>query len=138
MIRIEQIMAHPLYIESMAGIQDAERDRIFCRHGLEHCLDVARILYIIVLEQHLDYDKEVIYAIILCLKDYIIGKEEIVKSQYSKSIPSTEQIKKYPNDSLKALLSLYYILRPQETDKYYNFDSVIESCIKIVQDKDGQ
>mgnify|MGYP000024882853 FL=1 len=83
-------------------------------------------------------DKEVIYAIILCLKDYIIGKEEIVKSQYSKSIPSTEQIKKYPNDSLKALLSLYYILRPQETDKYYNFDSVIESCIKIVQDKYGQ
>ena len=26
-----------------------------------------------------------------------MGKEEIVKSQYSKSIPSTEQIKKYPN-----------------------------------------
>jgi len=62
MIRIEQIMAHPLYIEAMAGIQDAERDRTFCRHGLEHCLDVARILYIMVLEQHLDYDKEVIYA----------------------------------------------------------------------------
>lgn len=83
-------------------------------------------------------NKEVIFAIILCLKDYIIGKGEIVTSLYSKSIPTTEQIKKYPNDSLIALLSLYYILRPQETDKYYNFDSVIESCIKIVEDKYGK
>lgn len=79
--------------------------------------------------------KEVIYAIILCLKDYITAKGEIVMSQYSKSIPSTDQIKKYPNDSLKALLSFYCTLRPQETDKYYNFDSVIESCIKTVENK---
>lgn len=80
MIRIEQIMAHPLYMEAMAGIQDAEQERIFCRHGLEHCLDVARILYIMVLEQHLDYEKEVIYAAAL-LHD--VGRYEEYRHQIS-------------------------------------------------------
>ena len=32
----------------------------------------------------------------------------------------------------------YDNMTEEETDKYYNFDSVIESCIKIVQDKYGQ
>lgn len=80
MIRIEQIMAHPLYRKAMSGIHDAEQERIFCRHGLEHCLDVARILYIMVLEQQLDYDKEVIYAVAL-LHD--IGRYEEYRNRIS-------------------------------------------------------
>ncbi len=34
----------------------------YCRHGLEHLLDVARISYIQVLEDGLDYDENVLYA----------------------------------------------------------------------------
>lgn len=92
MIRIEQIMAHPLYIKAMAGIQDAEQERIFCRHGLGHCLDVARILYIMVLEQQLDYDKEVIYAAAL-LHD--VGRyEEYIQqiSHHEAGIRMSEEI----------------------------------------------
>ena len=62
MKQIDQIMAHPLFKEAMCGIEDAEQDRIFCRHGMEHCLDVARILYIMVLERNLPYRKDMIYA----------------------------------------------------------------------------
>lgn len=46
----------------MKSIKKAEVDRIFCLHGIEHCLDVARISYIIALEEGLDIKKDVIYA----------------------------------------------------------------------------
>lgn len=39
-----------------------EKTRIFCNHGLEHFLDVARIAYIINLEENLGYSKEIIYV----------------------------------------------------------------------------
>ena len=62
MKRIEQLMEHPLFKEYMQFIEAAEADRRFCLHGYEHSLDVARICYIINLENQLGYDKEVIYA----------------------------------------------------------------------------
>jgi len=40
----------------------SERDRQFCKHDLSHALDVARIAYIINLEDGLDLPKEWIYA----------------------------------------------------------------------------
>jgi uncharacterized domain HDIG len=39
-----------------------EKDRIFCRHNIEHFMDVARIAYIMVLEKGLPINKEIIYA----------------------------------------------------------------------------
>ena len=39
-----------------------EKERIFCRHGMEHLLDVARIAYITNLEEGLGIEKDVIYA----------------------------------------------------------------------------
>ena len=80
MKQIDQIMAHPLFKEAMCGIEDAEQDRIFCRHGMEHCLDVARILYIMVLERNLPYRKDMIYATAL-LHD--IGRYEEYRGQVS-------------------------------------------------------
>ncbi len=40
----------------------AEENRTFCRHSVEHSLDVARILYIIVLEEKIQIKKDIIYA----------------------------------------------------------------------------
>lgn len=80
MRRIEQIMAHPVYQKNQKQIEEAEADRVFCKHGLDHALDVARILYIMVLEQGLAYEKDVIYAAAL-LHD--IGRYE----QYTTHIP---------------------------------------------------
>ncbi len=56
-----------------------EEKREFCRHNLEHFLDMSRIAYMMVLEKNLQYSKEVIYAIGL-LHD--IGRVE----QYEKGI----------------------------------------------------
>ena len=59
---IDYITTHPLFIKTMSEIEQAEADRIYCRHGLSHGLDVARIAYIRVRTQHLPYTKDVIYA----------------------------------------------------------------------------
>ena len=50
MKRIDQILSHPVFREQFALLQEAEKDRIFCRHTMEHFLDVARLMYIYNLE----------------------------------------------------------------------------------------
>ena len=62
MERVDAILRHPTFTAALAELHEQERERIFCRHGLEHLLDVARISYIQVLEGGLDYDKNVLYA----------------------------------------------------------------------------
>lgn len=62
MERIERIRNHPLYMSNQQRIDDMEVNRIFCCHGVNHSLDVARILYILTLEQGFSFDKDIIYA----------------------------------------------------------------------------
>ncbi len=62
MNHIDYITSHPLFIRTMSEIEQAEADRIYCRHGLSHGLDVARIAYIRVLTEHLPYSRDVVYA----------------------------------------------------------------------------
>ena len=55
MKNIDRIINHPLFIMSMKKIHDYEIDRVFCCHGIEHSLDVARVAYITNLEQNLGF-----------------------------------------------------------------------------------
>lgn len=80
MERIDKIMMHPVYQYHGRCIEEAEQDRVFCKHGLAHALDVARILYIMVLERNLSFDKDVVYAAAL-LHD--IGRAKQYKEQVS-------------------------------------------------------
>lgn len=54
MERIEKILHHRQYRIWLENNAVAEKDRIFCRHDLEHSLAVARISYILWLEQQGD------------------------------------------------------------------------------------
>jgi uncharacterized protein len=71
--RCQKIYDHPLYQKHFESLQELEKDRIFCRHTFEHFMDVARIAYIMNLEQELGLSKEIIYAAAL-LHD--IGRDE--------------------------------------------------------------
>jgi hypothetical protein len=44
------------------AIDAHEADRAFCKHGLNHLLDTARIAYILVLENGLNISKGMVYA----------------------------------------------------------------------------
>jgi putative nucleotidyltransferase with HDIG domain len=80
MLRVNQILTHPLFQRQLKQIEQLERERIFCRHGMEHLLSVARLAYLYSLEEKLDIPKELIYAAAL-LHD--IGRGE----QYLHDIP---------------------------------------------------
>ena len=75
--RIQQIWKHPLYQKHFHLLTESEKDRIFCRHTMEHFLDVARLMYLYNLEEQRGLDKEIIYAAAL-LHD--IGRYEQIKN----------------------------------------------------------
>lgn len=62
MKRINQILKNEEYIKYLKKNKEAEGDRIYCHHDIEHFLDVSRIAYIISLEEKLNLDKEILYA----------------------------------------------------------------------------
>lgn len=80
MDRIQKITAHPLWRQAVAEIRALEQDRVFCRHTVEHFVDVARLAYIENLERGLGISKALIYAAAL-LHD--IGRG----GQYARGIP---------------------------------------------------
>ena len=65
MKRVNEIYDHPVFQEKFRALQEAEKDRLFCKHTLEHLIDVARLMYLFALEQELVVSKEVIYALAL-------------------------------------------------------------------------
>lgn len=59
---VDKILEHPKFIKYMKLNAKAEKKRKFCCHDIQHALDVARVAYIIVLENRYDLSKEMIYA----------------------------------------------------------------------------
>lgn len=80
MERVNNILNNNKYKEYIELIENLESSRVFCRHDLKHFIDVARIAYILVLENGLDIKKELVYAAAL-LHD--IGRW----AQYKNGIP---------------------------------------------------
>lgn len=80
MEQVKKICAHPIWKWHMEHLEEYESERIFCRHGIQHLLDVARIAYIENLENGYGFSKELIYSAAL-LHD--IGRF----LQYTQGIP---------------------------------------------------
>ena len=80
MERYQKIAKHEKFQYYMEKTRKAEEKRIFCRHNWDHLLAVARIAYILVLEEGLDISRDLVYATAF-LHD--IGKAE----QYQRGIP---------------------------------------------------
>ena len=62
MTRVNRIWNHSVYQSSLHNIEELERERIFCGHGVRHLLDTARLAYIENLEMGLCISKDMIYA----------------------------------------------------------------------------
>lgn len=96
MERFNSLLHDEAYLNCLNKNQLSEQDRIFCKHGIEHFLDVARIAHIINLEENLCYSKEIIYVTAL-LHD--IGKfmqyEENIPHEISSDNLSQDLLKKY-------------------------------------------
>lgn len=75
----------------MNDLAKKEEDRIFCIHDIEHCLDVARISYILALENNVKIDKDVVYGAAL-LHD--IGRAISAKNHEVESVKTAREILK--------------------------------------------
>ena len=80
MERVNQVLEHPRFQIYKEEIKKWEEDRPFCGHDVSHLLDVARIAYILSLEEACEISKEFIYTAAL-LHD--IGRPE----QYADGTP---------------------------------------------------
>lgn len=83
MERFQKIIWHKTYQETYERLQQLETGRKFCGHDMEHFLSVARISYLMILEQNLPISKDIIYATAL-LHD--LGRAD----QYEKGISHEE------------------------------------------------
>ncbi len=83
MSRAGAVLKHPLFLERLSELEELEKDRIYCHHGIGHLLDAARLAYIFALERGYGIDKDLIYATAL-LHD--IGRS----TQYKEGIPHAE------------------------------------------------
>ncbi len=59
---VNAILKHPQFIRDMKLNAEAEKDRLFCKHDLQHSFDVARVAYIMSMEKKFTIPKEMIYA----------------------------------------------------------------------------
>lgn len=62
MERFYKLLDMKEYIQAQQMIEQYEERRIYCGHGKEHARDVARIAYMISLEEKMAIDKEIIYV----------------------------------------------------------------------------
>ncbi|WP_304681192.1 HD domain-containing protein, partial [uncultured Clostridium sp.] len=121
--------------EILQYLKEYEKDREFCNHTIEHFIDVARIAYIMVLEENLNISKEVIYAIGL-LHD--IGRVKQYEEGISHDIASVEMSKEilketnFTSDEINIILSGIASHR-KESDKrleeiIYKADKLSRQC----------
>ena len=57
-----EIIRNSLFLECLHKISELEKERKFCKHDMEHSLDVARLAYIMSLEDGKNIRKDIIYA----------------------------------------------------------------------------
>lgn len=91
MTRYNRILKNSQYSKYMNDLAKKEEDRIFCIHDIEHCLDVARISYILALENNVKIDKDIVYGAAL-LHD--IGRAISAKNHEVESVKTAREILK--------------------------------------------
>lgn len=62
MKRLDRIIHHPVFQQELERLEFYEKDRIYCRHNLEHLLAVARTAQILNLERQANIPQDILYA----------------------------------------------------------------------------
>jgi putative nucleotidyltransferase with HDIG domain len=83
--RIDLLLKHPRYFFYLSENSNREQKRRYCRHDWQHMRDVARIAYILAMEEKVLLGRDIIYAAGLLhdigrWKEYDTGEDHAVVS----------------------------------------------------------
>lgn len=90
-----RIYHSPKFQDLLLRLRALEKDRIFCKHDLNHFLSVGRIAYILNLEQGLGLSKDLLYSAAL-LHD--LGRVEQYETGKDHHLASVEIAKEFLKD----------------------------------------
>ncbi len=131
--KINLIIENHSFQYNLRKIENLEKHREFCKHDMQHFLDVARLMYIMSLENTLKIPRYMIYATAL-LHD--IGRGQ----QYEKGIPhhiaSIELAKdilqqcKYDTGEIEEILEAIENHRGS-TEEYNSLSNLLYRCDKL-------
>ena len=143
MENIDKILNNKLYKESLEKLKLYEKDMEFCNHTIEHFIDVARIAYIMVLEENIEISKEVIYAIGLLhdigrVKQYEDGtNHDLASVEMSKEILSET---KFDKEEVNIILNGIANHRSKSDNKLeeiiYRADKLSRQCFNCKAEKE--
>lgn len=123
MDKINEILQNDIFKINMEKLEKLEENREFCRHGINHSLDVARIAYILTLENRLDYSKEIIYAIALLHDIGRVMQYENGVSHHEGSVILAEEILKntsYGDEEISIIIDAIKNHRKKENASEFN------------------
>ncbi|MBU3159779.1 HD domain-containing protein [Clostridium frigoris] len=83
--KVNLIIKNNIFQYNLKRIKDLEENREYCKHDMQHFLDVARLMYIITLENNFNIPKYIIYTTAL-LHD--IGRGEQYENGIAHNIAS--------------------------------------------------
>lgn len=133
--RVNEVLNNDLFKYYIKRLKKLEQNRKFCLHNIEHSLDVARISYIYVLENHLEYSKEVVYTVAL-LHDLgrVLQYEEGTEHHEGSIIIAEKILKdiKFSEDEKEDILKAIKNHRKESYDKLsniiYKSDKLSRNC----------
>ncbi|MBS6005710.1 MAG: HD domain-containing protein [Clostridium baratii] len=123
MDKINEILQNNIFKANMIKLEKLEENREFCRHGINHSLDVARIAYIMTLEKELAYSKEIIYAVALLHDIGRVMQYENGVSHHEGSVILAEEILKntsYDEEEISIIIGAIKNHRNKENASEFN------------------
>lgn len=136
------ILSSNYYKELLDKLLILERDRVFCKHNLEHFLDVARICYILSFENNYKISKDLIYSLALLhdigrVREYEDGTEHNIASfEIAKTILEETDFSKEDRDLILETIQSH---RKEENAKnnlekiFYKADKLSRMCFNCPQ-----
>ncbi|WP_258280787.1 HD domain-containing protein [Clostridium sp. CM027] len=131
--KINLIIENYSFVYNLRKIENFEEHRDFCLHDMQHFLDVARLMYIMSLEKHLNIPKHIIYTTAL-LHD--IGRGEEYENGTPHDIASREIAKnilkqcKYSAKEIDEILEAIGKHR-SNTENLNSLSDVLYKCDKL-------
>ncbi|MCL2840973.1 MAG: HD domain-containing protein [Defluviitaleaceae bacterium] len=134
MKRVNLILNHPLYAFNLESNITMEKGWRYCKHDIIHLMDVARIAYILNLENGYGFPKEQVYAAAL-LHDITKWKQisEGIPHHESAIEPATKILKDcgFSSREIKTITTAILNHRKGPKDKKDKFSQIIFKADKL-------